>query len=208
IMMAVSLPVLAIVQKRYSIVVFAVMAVFLVYAGGEFLGLELLTKRASEFQDAGSSGYMRYVGPYLALDQYLWSVPSWRRWLFGVGAGMMMKMTPAPLYHTAETGWAKIMIEFGIVGTIAYFGFLYTCAFSSRQPLALRFNLVTMSLLSGILDGPAHAMIISLLLWPIVQAEAPKVSEEPPPVPSVPPSRRLSGANPRHATARLGGTPR
>jgi hypothetical protein len=196
IMMATTLPVLLIAQKRYSLVIFAVIAAFLLYVGGEFVGLDLYTKRAGEFNSAGSSGYMRYVGPALLIDQYIWSVPSPRRWLFGLGAGMMMKTTPLPLYHVAETGWAKILIEFGIIGAVAYFGFLYTCVFRSRQPMALRVNLTTMSLLSGILDGTSHAMIISLLLWPAFEGVATLRA----PAKGPPPTRRITERVP----ARLG----
>jgi hypothetical protein len=201
IMLATTLPVVLIVQKRYSLVVAAVLAAGLLYIGGEFVGLDTYTKRATEFNSEGSSGYQRYVGPYKLIDQYVWSAPSARRWFFGIGAGMMMKTTPFSLYNVAETGWAKIIIEFGLIGVVAYYGFLYGSLFGSRQSVPLRVNLATMSLLSGILDGVAHAMIVSLLLWP--EAPTPVEPTVDPPAPP-PETRRFGGPPVRRAPPRLG----
>jgi hypothetical protein len=162
-MMAVTLPTLVLVYKRYSLLVLLGLAGVTLLVAGEFVGLDIFTKRMSEFSNTGTSGYQRYVGPALMIDQYLLS--SLQRSLFGVGAGMMMRMTPAPLYHFAETGWAKIILEFGFVGAVAYFGFLYLSIFRASQSIVLRVNLAMMTLMSGILDGPPHGMILTLLLW-------------------------------------------
>jgi hypothetical protein len=82
-----------------------------------------------------------------------------------MGAGMMMRATPKPIFNAAETGWAKLILEFGLVGSITYFSFLYTCIFRSNQPMVLRVALAVMTLLSGILDSPVHGLIIPLLIW-------------------------------------------
>lgn len=163
IMLGVSMLTLALVQRRFMLLIGMGIAVFLVISFGELVGLETIAKRSTEFQKPGTSGYQRYVGPALMMQQYLG--PSLERSLFGVGSGMMMRMTPAPMFHVAETGWAKIIIEFGIVGAIAFFGFLYATVFGAKQSIVLRANLATMTLMSGILDGPPHGMILSLLLW-------------------------------------------
>jgi hypothetical protein len=170
IMLAVTLPTLLIAYRRYSLLVFLIMTGIALAMVSEFVGLDLFVKRANEFQTTGSSGYMRYVGPVLLFDQYLWSEP--QRWLFGVGSGMMMRTTPMSIYHVSETGWAKIILEFGLVGAAAYFGFLYTCIFRSTQPIVLRVSLAAMTLMSGILDAPPHGLILSLLLWPAAQKSA------------------------------------
>jgi hypothetical protein len=101
---------------------------------------------------------------------------------------MMMRMTPGPMYFMTETGWAKIIIEFGAVGAIAFFGFLYGCIFGTRHPVALKGNLAGMTLTSGILDGPPHGMIFSCLLWARPSDDvlpAPKPEQEAPPRASI-----------------------
>ena len=162
-MMAVTLPTLVIVYKRYSLLVFFMLVAVVLFVAGDFIGLDIFTGRLTEFSQTQTSGYQRYVGPALMFDQYL--LTSVQRTLFGLGAGMMMRMTPAPMYHVAETGWAKIILEFGLVGSVAYFGFLYLSIFRASQSIVLRVNLAMMTLMSGILDSPPHGMILSLLLW-------------------------------------------
>jgi hypothetical protein len=203
IMLATTLPVVLIAQKRYSIVVAAVLAAGLLYIGGEFVGLDTYTKRATEFNNEGSSGYQRYVGPFKLIDQYVWSAPTARRWFFGIGAGMMMKTTPFSLYNVSETGWAKIIIEFGLLGVVAYYGCVYGSVFGSRQPAALRVNLTTMSLLSGILDGVSHSMIVSMLLWPAAPTPVEPTVDPPPP----PETKHFGAPAVRRPPARLGSGP-
>jgi hypothetical protein len=197
-MMAVTLPTLVIVYKRYSLLVFLILAAIVLVVVGDFIGLDIFTGRATEFSQTGTSGYQRYVGPVLMFDQYL--LTSVQRSLFGLGAGMMMRMTPAPIYHFAETGWAKIILEFGLVGSIAYFGFLYLSIFRASQSIVLRVNLAVMTLMSGILDGPPHGMILSLLLWLGPSASVLPVASKPvlvqrissavlPRVPALPPGK-------------------
>jgi hypothetical protein len=163
IMMAFVLPTLMIAYKRYSLLVLLLVGGLTVLSFGESLGLGLFLERSREFESTDSSGYQRYIGPALLFGQYLWGEP--RRWLFGLGAGMMTRMTPKPMFNAAETGWAKLILEFGLVGSGAYFFFLYANVFRSRQPAVLRVSLAVMTLLSGILDSPVHGMIIPLLVW-------------------------------------------
>jgi hypothetical protein len=163
IMMAVILPTLMIGYRRYSLLLLLVIGGFTVIAFGESLGLGLFLERSREFESTESSGYQRYVGPFMLFGQYLWGDP--QRWLFGLGAGMMTRMTPRPMFNAAETGWAKLILEFGLIGSSAYFYFLYSCVFRSRQPVVLRVSLAAMTLLSGILDSPVHGMILPLLIW-------------------------------------------
>jgi hypothetical protein len=163
IMMAFVLPTLMIAYRRYSLLLLLVIAGFTAVLFGESLGLGLFLERSREFESTDSSGYQRYIGPAMLFGQYLWGDP--QRWLFGMGAGMMMRATPKPIFNAAETGWAKLILEFGLVGSIVYFSFLYVCIFKSNQPTVLRVSLAVMTLLSGILDPPVHGLIIPLLIW-------------------------------------------
>ena len=163
IMMAFVLPTLMIAYRRYSLLLLLGVGGATALLFGESLGLGLFLERSREFESTDSSGYQRYIGPAMLFGQYLWGEP--RRWLFGLGAGMMTRMTPRPMFNAAETGWAKLILEFGLVGSAAYFFFLYSCIFRSRQPAVLRVSLAVMTLLSGILDSPVHGLIIPLLIW-------------------------------------------
>jgi hypothetical protein len=84
---------------------------------------------------------------------------------------MMFRSTPWPQFFVAETGWVKILIEFGLVGFITYFGFLFYCIFSSHQPLSVRACVAVTPMLSGILDPWSHALMLGLLVWMPPRAE-------------------------------------
>jgi hypothetical protein len=161
--LAVALPVLIIAHRRYEILFFIVLAGVLLVLLSKPLGLDLFLQRSGEFNSKTSSGFARYGAGFYLWDQYLWHDP--KRTLFGLGAGMMQRMTPWPIYSSAETGWVKIVAEYGLVGAPLFFGFLYACMFSSRAPLVLRTILGVILLLSGILDPFSHGMNLTLLVW-------------------------------------------
>jgi len=162
-MLAPALAVLILAERRFEILAFLLLALAILVAFAEPLGLSLFTDRLGEFQSTKSSAYMRYIGGWHLFEQYLWPNPE--RALFGLGAGMMYRTTPWPQFFVAETGWVKILIEFGLIGFVAFFGFLYYCIFSSRQSLVLRACIGVTPLLSGILDPWSHALMLTLLVW-------------------------------------------
>jgi hypothetical protein len=162
-MLTAALAVLIIAEKRYDILAYLLIIGVVMIAFAKPLGLQVFLDRADEFGSTRSSGYMRYVGGIHLFEQYLWPHP--QRALFGMGSGMMFRSTPWPQFFVAETGWVKILIEFGIVGFVSFFGFLFYCIFSSRQSLTVRACIAVTPLLSGILDPWSHALMLGLLVW-------------------------------------------
>ncbi|HKU41654.1 MAG TPA: hypothetical protein VJR89_26030 [Polyangiales bacterium] len=176
-MLAPALAVLVIAERRYEILAFLLIVAAAGAAFSKQLGLEVFLERAGEFNSTKSSGYMRYVGGFHLFEQYLWPYP--KRALFGMGSGMMFRSTPWPKFYVAETGWVKMLIEFGLVGFITYFGYLFYSVFSTKQPLTLRACIAVTLVLSGILDPWSHALILSLLVWmPPLKALQPAAQPE------------------------------
>jgi hypothetical protein len=180
--LAAALPVLIVAHRRYEILVFIVLAAVMLVLFSKPLGLDLFLQRSGEFSSKSSSGFARYGAGIYLWDQYLWHDPI--RTLFGLGAGNMQRMTPWPIYISADTGWVKIVAEYGLIGAPLYFGFLYACIFSARPPLVVRTILGVILLLSGILDPFSHGMNLTLLVW------LPRVDD------SLSPLRNLSGRVP------------
>ncbi len=162
-MLGPALAVLILAERRWEILVFLLLAGAVLAAFAEPLGLDLFVQRAGEFQSTRSSGYMRYVGGWHLFEQYLWPYP--KRALFGMGAGMMLRSTPWPEFFVAETGWVKILIEFGLLGFVSFFGFLFFCIFAAKQSITLRACVAVTPLLSGILDPWSHSLMLTLLVW-------------------------------------------
>ena len=163
VMLGVTITVLLIVNKRFDQLIIGLVGAVVVFMFAEQLRLDFFTKRLTEFNSTGSSGYQRYIGGLHLFNQYLWHTP--QRWLFGLGAGMMFRTTPWATFATAGTGWVKMMLEFGLVGFISYFGFLFYCTFRAPQPLALRLCIAVTMLLNGIFDPWSHGLVLSLLAW-------------------------------------------
>ena len=126
--------------------------------------------------------------------------------LFGMGSGMMFRSTPWPQFFVAETGWVKILVEFGLVGFIAYFGFLFFCIFSANQSPALRACIAVTPMLSGILDPWSHALVLGLLVWmPPRPANSQFGTRAPEPDPLV--ARTVVGRRPSRAPTTRGHAP-
>jgi len=127
----------------------------------EYLHVDRLLSRVNEFGSIRSSGYARFVGGFYLFDRFLWH-DLWRT-LFGYGAGSFT--TYASHDDAGEMALFKIVFEFGLVGAVAYFGFLFACLFYSPAPRLLTLAVGITYLLSGIYIPFAHGLALSLLLW-------------------------------------------
>ncbi|HSV68754.1 MAG TPA: hypothetical protein VLI72_01480 [Methylibium sp.] len=166
-----ALPVLVIERARLGLLLAAALAVLVVVVGAEAMNFDLFAKRAAEFADPGSSGFARFVGGFYLWDQFLWHEPL--RALFGYGAGSFDRYEALAAYPVAQMALTKMVFEFGVVGGLAYFGFIACCLASAPAPLALRVAVFCTYLLNGLYGSFAHGLALSLLLWPAAVTPAP-----------------------------------
>jgi hypothetical protein len=166
--LAVALPVLVIAQRRWSLMVLAALAVGASLAFHEALRLDIYLERATEFTSMRSSGFERFVSPFLMFEEFLWRDP-WRT-LFGVGAGSYLPHVTIAYYPAAEMAYSKIVFEYGVLGAAAAFAFLLWAVFRSRAPLALRVAVIVMFFMSGLYTAASHGIALTLLAWPDSQA--------------------------------------
>jgi hypothetical protein len=170
ILLAVSILALAIAQRRWGWLVLAVligMLLFAIIASGSFRDtpyVGIFIKRAGEFTSIGSSGFARFVGGIYLFEQFLWPDPL--RGLFGYGAGSIDTYLARATYAGGGNAIYKMVFEFGIVGGLAYLGFLVYCVASSAAPTALKVAVSMTYLLSGIYIPFAHGLALYLLMWP------------------------------------------
>lgn len=163
----ISLPVLVIAQRRWSVLLLAVVVgcvgYLVVQLFGEQLYLDKYLARANEFQSTGSSGFARFVGGFYLFDQFLWHEPV--RALFGTGAGSFKEYAPMSYVPVAEMPLFKMVMEFGIVGSFIFFFFLTACMCTAGLPAAVSLAIGITFLLNGIYVPFSHAIALSLLLW-------------------------------------------
>ena len=168
--LAVCLPLCIVVRRRWDLLLLGLLALTVMIPLHDYLHADRLISRVAEFGSIQSSGYSRFVGGFYLFDQFLWHDP-WRT-LFGYGAGAFTNYASGVhSYAAAEMALFKIVFEFGLVGAVAYFGFLFCCLFSSPAPRLLTLAVGITYLLNGIYTPFAHGLALSLLLWNSVHAQ-------------------------------------
>lgn len=85
--------------------------------------------RVDEFSEPGSSGYARFITPFMAINQVLHRAP----WTFftGIGPGAASKLLLAFKYWLNTP--IKVLLEYGIFGLIFYLSLLLVATRTRRQ---------------------------------------------------------------------------
>jgi len=161
--LAICLPVYLVTRRRWGLLLLGLSALVVMVPLQEHLHTVRLLSRISELGSSHSSGFARFVGGFLLFDQFLWSDP-WRT-LFGYGAGAFSTYASHAHYAVAEMALFKIVFEFGLIGALAYFGFLFCCLLSSQTPGLLTLAVGITYLLNGMYTPFAHGLALGLLLW-------------------------------------------
>jgi hypothetical protein len=161
IVLAICLPLAIVAQRRWGVLAVGLCALVVLIPLQEYLHADRLISRVSEFGTIRSSAYSRFVGGFYLFDRFLWHDP-WRT-LFGYGAGSFTSY--AARDDAGEMALFKIVFEFGLIGAVAYFGFLFGCLFYSPAPRLLTLAVGITYFLSGIYVPFAHGLALSLLLW-------------------------------------------
>jgi hypothetical protein len=187
-------PLVLIAQQRWVMLVVTVVAavVFVLLAEnfGEALHLDTFISRVGEFNSTGSSGFARFVGGFYLFDQFLWDQPLHA--LFGVGAGAFKDYAPLAHFPVAEMPLFKMVLEFGLVGAVLYFTFLFFCLSSSALPASVAFAIGCTYLLNGLYIPFAHALALTLLVW-TSKTSSETVVKQSLPVPAVNDFRLVGG---------------
>jgi len=167
--LAICLPLYLVKRRRWELLILGLSALVVMIPLHEHLQTVGILSRAAELGSTDSSGFARFVGGFFLFDQFLWTDP-WRT-LFGYGAGAFKSYAPRAHYAVAEMALFKIVFEFGLVGALAYFGFLFWCLVLSPMPRLLTIAVGMVYLLSGMYTPFAHGLALSLLLWNSMHAE-------------------------------------
>jgi hypothetical protein len=175
IVLAVCLPLCLVTQRRWGLLTLGLVALAVIIPAQLYFHAGRILSRIGEFDSNQSSAYMRFVGGFLLFDKFLWQ-DAWRA-LFGYGAGSFQGYSSSVhSYAAAEMALFKMVFEFGLVGAIAYFGFLFTCLFYSPAPRLLILAVGITYFLNGIYNPFAHGLALTLLLWSSASGSVPWLS--------------------------------
>lgn len=137
------------------------LAVLVFVVAGEALNLSYTVGRIEEFQSERSSGYCRFVQPWLIVLEYL-DAPYWAS-LIGHGPGSI-----TPVENTCAPTFAKVPFEYGLLGTVAFGALILSALNRSSAPIRIRVALFTQWVLqAGLLATDLLLPIFVLCaLWP------------------------------------------
>lgn len=182
--LAICLPAYIVTRRRWGLLLLGASVLVVMVPLLEHFHAVRLLSRIGELGSAHSSGFARFVGGFVLFDQFLWSDP-WRT-LFGYGAGAFSTYAAHTHYAVAEMALFKIVFEFGLIGALAYFGFLFCCLLRSRTPPLLTLAVGITYLLNGMYTPFAHGLALGLLLWnsmPVAMRSRPQAGTAPAPLP-------------------------
>lgn len=161
--LAICVPVFIITHRRWDVLLLMALALALVVPFADSLHLDRLLNRVGEFDSTRTSGFARFVGGFYMFRQFLWNDPL--STLFGLGAGAFNIYISRAHYPAAEMALFKLVLEFGIVGTCLYFGFLFVCLMNAPVPRLITLAIAITYLLNGIYTPFAHGLALTLLVW-------------------------------------------
>jgi hypothetical protein len=167
---------------------------------GDSVHLGATLDRVREFNSAGSSGFARFVAPFLVVWEAI-SVDSWAvivghapdAWstLLGYGPGTIARSIArnAGSYEINDPTWAKLTFEYGLLGLACFTALVLRAINQSHIPIAIRAALFSTWLIMGgyLLTPQVTAQLYVLAaLWPVSAPQRQESRYRARPVPPLP----------------------
>jgi hypothetical protein len=158
----VSLPLAALVNRRAQSSVLLLSLFVIGLLTTEIIHLSMFTVRVGEFEQTGSSGFLRFVAPFWMTVDYF-DAGSLQQMLFGNGPGGIGFVPSSRIYSGSGDTWFNCIYEYGLVGTLVFACFFGFCFRGSRSQIPLTVGLVFHYLFTG-----NNLLDISLLIIIVV----------------------------------------
>jgi hypothetical protein len=147
------------IQVLSALALFGLVAVSV----GSVLHLDIIASRVDEFGETNTSGYARFISPFVYLPEVLGKDAE--TFLFGRGPGTVTEYFSAQQIEVFAPTYAKILYEYGAVGFATYLAFFYSAVLSHRTALSWPMAF-TYFLLGGYLqDSSIVTMLLVLGGW-------------------------------------------
>lgn len=162
-MLALFIPVYFLHHGHFRLFCFAaIVALFLIFFG-DAISIDAFTRRLSEFSDVQSSGWARFLSMFIVLREVV--LANGLTFFIGRGPGTVQEQFQHFSFYAFDPTWGKVIYEYGLIGSLVYFNFLY-CGFC-KAPRGLRFAVgYTYLFLGGYLLNPSVLMqVAALVVW-------------------------------------------
>ncbi len=131
----------------------------------------VFTDRIAEFGTRTTSGFARFISPFWLIRDSLLDDPL--RFFFGRGPGTTHELIGqvAHDYEAYDPTWAKLLLEYGLLGFIAFLAFIAICLFGRSHSRTLAAAVLFSYLfLGGVLIQP-YFVFVALVLF-VLPAQA------------------------------------
>lgn len=152
----------------------AALAAFVLINPGNVLDVHLARIETATSGSTQTSAYLRFVGPFDLVGHF--SFADARALLFGYGAGSIGALSAVIGSH--DPTWAKLVIEYGLLGTAAFLVFFLVAALGRSHTVAIPAAAgIAFFALGGVLLNPYWAYLFAgLCVFPARALEAPEAA--------------------------------
>ena len=128
-------PAILIARRSYGTIVTLALFAALVVATPNVWHMSVMEERTTEFDSTDTSAHARFLAPAELIGRYL--VPNSHDLLFGVGPGSLHTYQNMMPYETHDPSWAKVLFEYGLIGSMLFWAMFLPAVFSQSPSVWL-----------------------------------------------------------------------
>ncbi len=160
-------PIYLVQHRKFFILGILLLGVITAPIWSVIVGVDKTVNRAAEFQSTESSGYARFVSIIPTLNTYI--LNDTKTAIFGLGAGSIIRTFASTdvNYERHNPSWGKMIFEYGIIGALAYFIFIFLVFWRGNGSPYIKAALLIQLMVLGeyVLPPTLHSLILTLLIW-------------------------------------------
>jgi hypothetical protein len=165
-------PLILLLRRQFWLIGMGVVGAVVLAVFAESLHIDIFAARAGEFHTTQSSGFLRYIAPWLFLDAHL--AGDTMNFLFGRGPGTYLYYSRSMFarqvgFDPHDPTWAKLIFEYGLIGFVVFMVFILYCFFAASASPLLALGLLFGYLTFGgmLLALQYHALVLVLAILPV-----------------------------------------
>ena len=161
--------VLVIAQGRFGVMFLAILGIASIFIFKDVFPFSVFYDRLSDFSNAQASGSGRFIATYWVIGDLL-SEGRYTDLFWGFGPGQLLLVISNTDYFVQDSSWFKILLEYGVFGSIFFFTFFLISLFrNSPDKIISLACLVQFMLLGGyLLSFYVHFLYLVIAVWPTI----------------------------------------
>lgn len=164
--------ILVISQGRLGILFMAILGLASIFIFKDVFPFSVFYDRLSDFSNPQASGSGRFVATYWVIND-LWLEGRYTDLFWGFGPGQLKLIVTDTDYFVQDSSWFKLLIEYGVFGSLFFFSFFLVSLFrdSPDKILSLACLIQYMFLGGYLLSFYVHFLYLVIVVWPEILPE-------------------------------------